>query len=236
VPTSGELIIDDLSPWKNRGKYVAEIGAVFGQRTSLWWDLPLIESMDLLRYIYKIPRAQFKQNLNEYRELLELVPFLETPVRALSLGQRMRADICAVLMHDLKLLFLDEPTIGLDVVAKDRIQRFLRHINQAHGTTILLTTHDLSDVENLCERVLIIDHGKLLYDGKLDLLRERFGDKRKLIVEFAEDDQFEPINGVEITKQQGSSVTFQFTNHDISAFNLINLLSAQYKIHDIEVR
>jgi ABC-2 type transport system ATP-binding protein len=132
---------------------------------------PLIESIDLLQLIYKIPWAQLDHNLDEFRKLLEFDPFLDTPVRALSLGQRMRADICAALMHDSKLMFLDEPTIGLDVVAKDRIRRFIRHINHARGTTIHLTTHDLSDVEKLCERVLIIDHGKLLYDGKLELLR-----------------------------------------------------------------
>jgi ABC-2 type transport system ATP-binding protein len=162
VPTAGEIIVDNLIPWKQRKSYVAEIGAVFGQRTSLWWDLPLVESLDLLQHIYKIPRPIFKQNLAEFRELLELDKFMDTPVRALSLGQRMRADICAALLHDPKLLFLDEPSIGLDVVAKERIRRFIQFINRERGTTILLTTHDLSDVEKLCKRVMIIDQGKLL--------------------------------------------------------------------------
>jgi ABC-2 type transport system ATP-binding protein len=159
VRTAGEVIVDNLIPWKQRKSYVAEIGAVFGQRTSLWWDLPLVESLDLLQHIYKIPHPIFKQNLAEFRELLELDKFIDTPVRALSLGQRMRADICAALLHDPKLLFLDEPSIGLDVVAKERIRRFIQFINQERGTTILLTTHDLSDVEKLCKRVMIIDHG-----------------------------------------------------------------------------
>ena len=184
VPTAGEIIVDNLIPWKQRKSYVAEIGAVFGQRTSLWWDLPLVESLDILQHIYKIRRPLFKQNLAEFRELLELDKFMDTPVRALSLGQRMRAYICAAFLHDPKLLFLDEPSIGLDVVAKERIRRFVQFINRERGTTILLTTHDLSDVEKLCKRVMIIDHGKLLYDGKLDLLRERFGEKRQLIVDF----------------------------------------------------
>jgi len=125
---------------------VAEIGAVFGQRTSLWWDLPLVESLDLLQHIYKIPPENFSANLDQFRELLELDYFMDTPVRALSLGQRMQADICAALLHDPKLLFLDEPTIGLDVVTKERIRRFIQHINQDRGTTVLLTTHDLPNV------------------------------------------------------------------------------------------
>jgi len=162
VPTAGEIIVDNLIPWKQRKSYVAEIGAVFGQRTSLWWDLPLVESLDLLQHIYKIPRPIFKQNLAEFRELLEVDKFMDTPVRALTHGQRMRADICAALLHDPKLLFLDEPSIGLNVVAKERIRRFIQFINRERGTTILLTTHDLSDVEKLCKRVMITDHGKLL--------------------------------------------------------------------------
>jgi len=236
VPTSGEVIVDKQISWRNRKTYVAEIGAVFGQRTSLWWDLPVIESLDLLQHIYKIPRERFCHNLDEFRELLELDQFMDAPVRTLSLGQRMRADICAALLHDPKLLFLDEPTIGLDVVAKERIRRFIVHINQERDTTILLTTHDLSDVEKLCKRVMIIDHGKLLYDGKLDLLRERFGDKRQLIVDFVE--KYDPItiDGVEVINQQGHRITFQFTSQEISASELINQLSAQFRIRDLKVR
>ena len=215
---------------------MAEIGAVFGPRTSLWWDLPLVESLDLLQHIYKIPPEKFSANLDEFRELLELDNFMDTPVRALSLGQRMRADFCAALLHDPKLLFLDEPTIGLDVVAKERIRRFIRHINQERGTTVLLTTHDLSDVEKLCKRVMIIDHGQLLYDGKLELLRERFGEKRQLVVDFVEDYDIVSVNGAEIVRHEGNRITFQFTNQDISASKLINQLSAQYRIRDLEVR
>lgn len=163
VPTDGEINVNGYLPWKERQEYVSRIGIVFGQRTTLWWDLPVIESLNLLQYIYRIPKKRFKINLNEFQELLSLDPFLDTPVRLLSLGQRMRADICASLLHDPELLFLDEPTIGLDVVAKERIRQFILHINQERKTTVLLTTHDLSDVEKLCDRVMIIDHGKLLY-------------------------------------------------------------------------
>jgi len=199
-------------------------------------DLPVIESLDLLQHIYKIPRERFNHNLNEFRKLLELDQFTDAPVRTLSLGQRMRADICAALLHDPKLLFLDEPTIGLDVVAKERIRRFIMHINQERGTTVLLTTHDLSDVEKLCKRLMIIDCGNLLYDGKLDLLRERFGDKRQLIVDFVEEYDPIAIDGVEIINQQGHRITFQFTSQEISASELINQLSAQFRIRDLEVR
>ena len=236
VPTGGEVIVDKFIPWKQRETSVAEIGAVFGQRTSLWWDLPLVESLDLLQHIYKIPPGKFTVNLAEFRELLELDNFMDIPVRALSLGQRMRADICAALLHDPKLLFLDEPTIGLDVVAKERIRCFIQHINQERGTTVLLTTHDLSDVEKLCKRVMIIDHGQLLYNGKLDLLRERFGEKRQLVVDFVEDYDIVSVDGAEIVHQEGNRITFQFTNQDISASKLINQLSAQYRIGDLEVR
>jgi ABC-2 type transport system ATP-binding protein len=186
VPTGGEIFVNGHIPWKARERYVARIGAVFGQRTTLWWDLPVIESLELLQHVYKIPPARFRQNLTEFREILDLDPFLQAPTRSLSLGQRMRADLAAALLHDPDLLFLDEPTIGLDVVAKERIRQFILHINRARGTTILLTTHDLSDVEKLCERVMIIDHGKLLYDGKLEALKTRFGGNRELIVDFAE--------------------------------------------------
>lgn len=236
VPTGGEVVVNNFIPWKHRRTYVAEIGAVFGQRTSLWWDLPLIESLDLLQHIYKIPKDRFEENLAEFRELLEIDKFMTTPVRALSLGQRMRADICAALLHDPKLLFLDEPTIGLDVVAKERIRRFIMHINKNRGTTVLLTTHDLSDVEKLCKRVMIIDHGKLLYNGKLDLLREKFGEKRQLIVDFVEDYGTISVDGAEVVQQQGNRTTFQFTSQEISASRLINQLSAHYGIRDLEVR
>jgi ABC-2 type transport system ATP-binding protein len=237
VPSAGELRVNDRVPWKERQDYVADIGAVFGQRTTLWWDLPVIESLDLLQHIYKIPPERFRQNLGEFRQLLELDPFLDTPVRALSLGQRMRADICAALLHNPTLLFLDEPTIGLDVVAKERIRRFIRHINRQRGTTILLTTHDLSDVEKLCERVMIIDHGQLLFDGPLEALRERFGGRRQLVVDFAEPyEEGAAVRGAEISERDGSRVTYQFDGKVITASELIGRLSARYRIRDLEVR
>lgn len=236
VPSSGELEVHNMLPWKQRTRYVKEIGAVFGQRTTLWWDLPVIESLDLLGTIYKVPPAEFQRSLDEFRTLLDLDDFINTPVRSLSLGQRMRADICAALLHNPRLLFLDEPTIGLDVVAKERIRQFIQHINQERGTTVVLTTHDLSDVEKLCRRVMVIDSGKLLYDGQLDALASRFGGDRQLIVELAESYEQVEIEGAEVIECQGDRVTFQFARHAVTASELIGRISARYRIRDLEVR
>jgi ABC-2 type transport system ATP-binding protein len=219
-----------------RRTHVAHIGAVFGQRTTLWWDLPVIESLDLLQYIYKIPADRFTRNLDEFRELLDLDPFLDTPVRALSLGQRMRADICAALMHDPPLLFLDEPTIGLDVVAKERIRRFILHINRSRATTVILTTHDLLDVQKLCDRVMIIDRGALLFDGQLDALLDRFGGKRELVVDLAERYDTVEVQGAEVVERDDLRVTYQFARGEIAASELIGRLSSLYRILDLQVR
>lgn len=236
VPTSGELRVNGRVPWRERKAHVAKIGAVFGQRTTLWWDLPTIESLELLRYVYRVPPARFQRNLDEFRALLELDPFLGTPVRSLSLGQRMRADLCAALLHDPPLLFLDEPTIGLDVVAKERIRQFIQHINAERHTTVILTTHDLSDVERLCKRVMIIDHGKLLYDGQLDTLRERFGGHRELVVDMAEPYTEVAVEGAQVVQQENLRVTYRFQGRQISASELIGRLSDRYQIRDLQVR
>jgi ABC-2 type transport system ATP-binding protein len=236
VPTSGELNVDGYLPWKDRQKYVAQIGAVFGQRTTLWWDLPVIESLELLQYIYRVPHDRFQQNFAEYRSLLGLDGFLDKPVRTLSLGQRMRADLCAALLHEPALLFLDEPTIGLDVIAKERIRQFILHINKQRGTTVILTTHDLSDVEKLCERVMIIDRGKLLYDGLLDSLRQRFGGKRKLVVDFAEEYADYRVSGAELESYEGQRATYLFQRGEVAASDLIGRISAQFRIQDLQVQ
>jgi ABC-2 type transport system ATP-binding protein len=236
VPTSGDILVNKFIPWKDRELYVARIGAVFGQRTTLWWDLPVIESLTLLKYIYKIPQDRFEQNMNEFKDLLELDVFIDSPVRSLSLGQRMRADICAALLHDPDIIFLDEPTIGLDVVAKERIREFISHINHDRGTTIVLTTHDLSDVEILCQRVMIIDHGKLLFDGELNKLQEKYGGKRELIVDFSQEYGNYSISNAQIVHRKGLRTTYQFYRGDISASELIGNLTARYRIRDLSVR
>ena len=236
VPSGGKVVVNGRIPHKERQQYVARIGAVFGQRTTLWWDLPVIESLELLRHIYKVPAARFSKNLAEFTDMLEMEPFLHTPVRSLSLGQRMRADIAAALLHNPDLLFLDEPTIGLDVVAKERIRQFIQHINAERGTTVLLTTHDLADVQRLCQRVMIIDRGKLLYDGRLQSLQDQFGGKRELVVDFAEDYKTVAVEGATVVEHQDSRATYQFERGEISASALIGRISNQYRVQDLAVR
>lgn len=236
APTGGTAQVNGRVPWQERQAYVANIGAVFGHRPTLGWDLPVIESLDLLQHIYKVPQDRFRNNLTEFRKILEMDDFLFTPIRSLSLGQRMRADLCAAFLHDPQVVFLDEPTIGLDVVAKERIRQFILHINQQRGTTIILTTHDLSDVERLCERAIIIDLGHLLYDGQLEALRKRFGGKRQLVVDFSEAYPQLEVEGAHIRQRDGDRVTYEFDRNALTASELIGRLSARFRIKDLEVR
>jgi ABC-2 type transport system ATP-binding protein len=236
VPSSGELMVDGMLPWKDRSRYVARIGAVFGQRTTLWWDLPVIESFELLQPMYRVPAARFRHSLDEFVELLEMGDFLYTPVRSLSLGQRMRADLCAALLHEPRLVFLDEPTIGLDVVAKERIRQFILHINRERGVTILLTTHDISDVERLCERVMILDHGRMLYDGTLAALNQRFESDWSLVVTFAEDYADVSVPGLPPPQREDHKAVYRFDHRQVSSTDLIQQLLPRFRISDIEVR
>src|SRR6266568_3237797 len=181
VPSSGTMRVAGLNPVQQRRELASRIGVVFGQRSQLWWDLPLIDSLRLLKHLYRVPQARHEANMQHLRAMLDLDEFLDTPVRQLSLGQRMRGDIAAALLHEPEMLYLDEPTIGLDVVAKARIREFLLKLNVEQGTTILLTTHDMDDVETLCPRIVIIDHGRKLYDGSVNSIRARFGGDRALI-------------------------------------------------------
>jgi len=173
VPTSGEIRVNGFVPFRQRRQYVKTIGVVFGQRTQLWWDIAVIESFKLLRRIYDVPQRDFDARMERFDQILGIRDYLHTPVRKLSLGERMRCDLAAALLHNPPLLFLDEPTIGLDVVAKDHIRQFLRAINREFRTTVLLTTHDLDDIEELCRRIMIIDHGRVLYDGHLERLKQQ---------------------------------------------------------------
>ena len=173
TPTSGEVFCNGFVPYRERTRYVATIGVVFGQRTQLWWDIAVVESFKLLKEIYGLTDAQYRERMALFDEVLGVSAYLHQPVRKLSLGERMRCDLAASLLHRPPLLFLDEPTIGLDIVAKANVREFLQEINQREGTTVLLTTHDLSDIETLCRRVIVIDHGRLLFDGALTALRDR---------------------------------------------------------------
>ncbi len=185
TPSSGEVEVLGIDPARQRKRLARRIGVVFGQRTQLWWDLPLRDSLELLRFMYRVPEGRFRENLGIAREVLELDEFLDTPVRQLSLGQRMRGDLAASILHDPALLVLDEPTIGLDLLAKDHIRAFLRRYNAERGVTMLLTTHDLGDIEQLCDRVIVIDRGRLQFDGSAHTLRARFADRIEVIAEFA---------------------------------------------------
>ena len=236
VPSGGEVSVAGLVPWKQRRQLAGQIGVVFGQRTQLWWDLPLIESLELLRHVYRVPQDRFQRNLDGFREILELDSFLTTPVRQLSLGQRMRGDLAAALLHDPPILYLDEPTIGLDVVAKARVREFLLRVNRDHGVTVLLTTHDMSDIEQLCRRMMIIDHGRLLYDGGLDAVRDRFGTERTLVVDLSPEDAATgplDISGATETRSDGPRRWLRFRRDETTAASLIAAVTARYCIHDL---
>jgi ABC-2 type transport system ATP-binding protein len=194
TPTSGTMSLNGLDPRKNRYAHARQIGVVFGQRTQLWWDLAVIEAFHLLQKIYEIPQPVYRQRLDRFIEVLDIGEQLHQPVRKLSLGQRMKCDLCASLLHNPPLLFLDEPTIGLDVAVKERIRRFIREVNREEQSTVLLTTHDLTDIEELCLRLIIIDAGKILYDGPTAEIKERFGRRRRVVLSFKRDYLPEYVN------------------------------------------
>ncbi|MEU6117964.1 ATP-binding cassette domain-containing protein [Streptomyces sp. NPDC047117] len=194
VPSAGRIRVAGIDPSRERTRLARRMGVVFGQRTTLWWDLPLKDSYELVRRMYRVPYGTYRKNLDRCVELLDLGPLLTVPVRQLSLGQRMRGDIAAALLHDPEVLYLDEPTIGLDVISKARVRDFLREVNTTLGTTVLLTTHDLTDIEQLCRRVMVIDHGRLVYDGDLDGLHGVGESERTLVVDLER--ELPPIEGV----------------------------------------
>ena len=203
TPTSGTCTVDGRTPWENRREHVRHLGAVFGQRTQLWWDVPIRDSFLLLRDIYDIDHARWQRRLDELVTALDLGDFLNAPLRQLSLGQRMRAELCGSLLHEPRLLFLDEPTIGLDAVSKLTLRAFLREENAKNGTTILLTTHDMEDMLALCSRVLVLGHGRLLYDGGLDALLHRYDTVHTLRCTFEGEASFALPGGVTLTEDAG---------------------------------
>ncbi|WML43072.1 ATP-binding cassette domain-containing protein [Neobacillus sp. PS3-40] len=198
TPTSGGIVVNGMNPHKEREKFVQTIGVVFGQRSQLWWDIAVQESFRLLKKVYKVSDAHYNEHMDHVIKTLDIEPLLDKPVRKLSLGQRMRCELAAALIHNPPLLFLDEPTIGLDVLVKLKIREFLKEINEKYKTTILLTTHDLSDIEALCERVIMLDEGKIIYDGALRNLKDTWGDRKELRFQFIENVDLEALNHLTI--------------------------------------
>jgi ABC-2 type transport system ATP-binding protein len=238
VPTSGEAVVNGFVPYRQRRRYVKTIGVVFGQRTQLWWDIAVIESFKLLRRIYDVSQADFDARMELFNSILGIKDYLNTPVRKLSLGERMRCDLAAALLHNPPLLFLDEPTIGLDVVAKHHIREFLREINREFHTTVLLTTHGMDDIEELCRRILIIDHGKVLFDGELRELKQRL--LRTKQIKFVVKDRADgeglsrfAVDGVELQPVDELTYRFRFDRTKVSAADLIRQILASVEVRDL---
>lgn len=234
VPSGGQVRVSGVEPARQRVRLARRIGVVFGQRTTLWWDLPLRDSFQLLRRIYRVPDDRFRANLKKYVDALDLGPLLDVPVRQLSLGQRMRGDITAALLHDPDVVYLDEPTIGLDVVSKVKVREFLRDLNREQGTTILLTTHDLTDIEQLCSRVMVIDHGTLVYDGDVAGLHDIGETHRTLVVDLAEPAPPIELAGTHVTRTDGPRQWLAFPAEQ-SAAPLVAEIASRYPLVDLSV-
>jgi ABC-2 type transport system ATP-binding protein len=235
VPSSGSVRVAGLDPNRDRVAVARRIGVLFGQRTQLWWDLPLEDSFSLLRHVYRVPTDRFDANLAVFRELLALDELLPIPVRQLSLGQRMRGELAAVLLHDPAILFLDEPTIGLDPVSKEAVRSFLVELNCTRGTTVLLTTHDLVDVERLCDRLVIIDHGRLIEDSTVAAIKKRYGTDRTLVVDLEEPGPPLSVDGVRVTKVEGPRQWLTFHRDEWTAAALLERVAAQAPVRDLSV-
>jgi ABC-2 type transport system ATP-binding protein len=236
VPDGGRVEVDGRVPWRQRIEHVRRIGVVFGQRTQLWWDLPVIESLEMLRHIYKVPADRFRTQRDELVELLELGAFLDQPVRQLSLGQRMRADLAASLVHAPSILFLDEPTIGLDAVSKLAVRAFVKRLNRERGVTVILTTHDMDDIEALCERVIVIGDGTILSDGTLADLRKRVTRERWLTIDLA-DGAAATIEDPDATviRRDGARVCLAFDPEVVSPAELIRRVTSAHAVQDLFV-
>ncbi len=242
TPTAGEILIDGKHPYKSkeRNAVLKNIGVVFGQKTQLWYDLPLTETYELLRYIYDVTEADYKRRLSELVELLDMKPFLDAPVRTLSLGQRMRADLAAAMLHNPKTLFLDEPTIGLDVLVKRNLIEAINKLRDEYKTSLILTTHAMSDIELLCKRVIILDEGKILFDGSLDDVKHMFGDKRNVTIQTAAPidtaaatDKY-PIDGV-TAEGDGLLTTFTVDAQKLKIDVLLDFLLKTYDVTDVKL-
>ena len=240
VPSEGTIEVAGIVPWQQRARNALNIGVVFGQRSQLWWDLPLVESFKLVAKLYRVDQPTYERNLGVFRELLALDEFINTPVRQLSLGQRMRGDLAAAMLYEPRILYLDEPTIGLDVLAKERIRSFIEQINRERRTTVILTTHDLGDVERLCKRILLIDRGKILFDGTVAQLKAAYAPHRMLAAQIAPDgvglpDMETPVEipNAEFVRWDEGRLWLRFDPAAVGAPALIAELMARYPISDL---
>jgi ABC-2 type transport system ATP-binding protein len=235
VPDGGKCSIMGFTPWKNRVEYVKNIGVVFGQRSQLWWDVPVIDSFELLKDIYYVPQQEYKSTLDLLIETLELQDIINSPVRQLSLGQRMRCEIAASLIHNPQILFLDEPTIGLDAVSKIAVRQFIKTINQEKGVTVVLTTHDMNDIEALANRVILIGKGSLLYDGKLEELRKRFGTHKTITADYRKNSNSIDIPGTSIIHWSPEHAVLSIDTEQILTSDVITQLSKKVDLLDVTI-
>ncbi len=235
VPSAGSVTVSGLVPSRQRVELARRIGVVFGQRSQLWWDLPLQDSFDLLKHLYRVETTAHREQLDECIERLEMQEFLSVPVRQLSLGQRMRGELTAALLHRPDVVFLDEPTIGLDIVSRAKVREFLSALQRERGTTIMLTTHDLGDIEHLCSRLLVIDHGRVIYDGALAALRDRFEPFRTLVVDLAVAGPAIEIDGAVVVKIEGPRQWLRFHREHTNAADLVARVAAQVELLDLTV-
>ena len=242
TPSSGRIIVDGVVPYENREKNAKNIGVVFGQKTQLWWDLPVSETFPLLKDIYGVSDEDYEERMNYFKEILGLDEFFLSPVRTLSLGQRMRADLAAALIHNPKIIYLDEPTIGLDVVVKESVRKAIKNINEKYGTTIILTTHDLNDIEELCNRIIIIDKGKKIYDGELEGVKEQFGYLTTIEIQLKDKSNIEKINFARFKdddfklNMKESKVSITFNKNNISSADIIGEVMKKSKVIDFNIK
>ena len=242
TPSSGRIIVDGVVPYENREKNAKNIGVVFGQKTQLWWDLPVSETFPLLKDIYGVSDEEYEERMNYFKEILGLDEFFLSPVRTLSLGQRMRADLAAALIHNPKIIYLDEPTIGLDVVVKESVRKAIKNINEKYGTTIILTTHDLNDIEELCNRIIIIDKGKKIYDGELEGVKEQFGYLTTIEIQLKDKSNIEKINFARFKDDdfkldmKESKVNITFNKNNISSADIIGEVMKKSKVIDFNIK
>ncbi len=234
-PDSGSISVNGFIPYRQRKSYVGKIGVVFGQKSQLQWDLPVIDSFELLRAIYRIPEDKYKANLDRFTEMLDMKSFINQPVRQLSLGQRMRSDIVASLLHSPEIVFFDEPTIGVDIIGKETIRNFIRELNEQDKVTMIFTTHDMQDIEQTCKRIIIIDKGSLMFDGSLQDIRGKYGTTRRLIAEFNEEVTVTPISKVAIENLGDRKMSFTFDNNVVDVNKLMHEILGKYSVRDITV-